>query len=298
MTGNLSIFLKKISIPAILLILGIVMVYVGISSKQDPMFNIAAVMMMLAGLISIAFSTGNLNRKVVLLIGVVTGVVAIVLLFMSYESVKNTTTYNRNYALCKLQAIQNLQDIRYIEKSYLDKHGKYIDNWDDLVEYTKTGTVPKLISNGSIPNRPITPEERKFLYNDNRPLDENMTEAEAVLLSKWKENPNAAEFAGFVRDTIQINFMDAKFGTKSYVKSREVSGLPRFVADSLPYIPFTGGKQKWILEVKDSVLMGEVKVPAIRVEGEIPFAEVQGQKNEKMYFGQLTSNDVTGSWEE
>jgi hypothetical protein len=256
-------------------------------------------MMMLAGFISLAFSTGKLNRKMMMMIGVATGVIGFFLLYLSGKSVMDTTIYNKNYEMCRLQSIQNLQDIRYLQKSYMDEHGVFISDWDKLIEYAKTGTVPKLISKGSVPNEKITPEERKYLYNDNRAIDNVMTEQEAYLLSKWKQGPRYNElFKDFVRDTIQISFMDAKFGTKSYVRSREVAGLPRFSFDSLPYIPFTGGRNKWTLEVMDSVMMGDVAVPAIYVHGEIPFAKIQGKKNEKLSFGRLTSNDMSGSWEE
>ena len=291
--------LKKFSIPAILLIIGIVMVFVGMTTEQDLIFKIAAIMMMLAGFISLAFSTGKLNRKMMMLIGVATGCIAAVLLYLSGKSVVDTTVYNQNYELCKLQSIQNLQDIRYLQKSYMEKNGVFVSDWDELLEYARTGTVPKLISKGSVPNDKITPEERKYLYNDNRPIDNVMTEQEAYLLSKWKNGPRYNElFKDFVRDTIQISFMEAKFGTKSYVRSREVAGLSRFSVDSLPIIPFTGGREKWTMEVLDSVMMGEVAVPAIFVYGEIPFAKIQGKKNEKISFGRLTSNDMSGSWEE
>src|SRR5690606_11358370 len=124
-----------------------------------------------------------------------------------------------------------------------EKNGKYLATWDELVDYAKNGTVPKLVSKGSVPARKITPEERNFLYKDNRPIDNLMTEQEAVLLSRWDANPLAADFEGFVRDTIQITFKEAKFGTRSYIRSREVAGLAPYVADSLPYIPFTKGKK-------------------------------------------------------
>lgn len=289
---------RKLAIPFILLVLGIFMVYVGFTSEQDLIYTVASVMMLLAGLISLAFSTGKLNRKMMILIGVVTGVVASVLIYLSGKSVVDTTQYMKSYELCKLQSIQNLQDIRYIQKAYAEKNGKYLATWDELVDYAKTGTVPKLVSKGSVPPRKITPEERKFLYNDNRPIDNVMTEQEAVLLSRWKENPLASEFEGFVRDTIQITFKEAKFGTRSYIRSREVAGLAPYVADSLPYIPFTKGKKMWDMKVKDSVKMGEAVVPAIEVKGQIPYAKVQGKKNEKISFGKLTSNDTAGSWEE
>lgn len=299
MTGKLSLILKKYAIPLILIALGFSMVYLGMQQKQDSTFLLAALMMVVAGLISALYSSGKLNPKITVLIGVVAGAVAIGTLWMSSKSVMDTTTYNENYQKCLNMSIQNLQDIRYIQKSYMEKNGTFLKTWEEFVEYAKTGTVPKPISKGSLPAGKITPAERDYLYGDNRPIDVDMTEEEAYKLSKWPAGPRYNElFKDFVRDTIQITFADAKFNTKSYKRSREVAGLPRFSIDSLVYIPYTGGRKKWNLETKDSVMLGETAVPAIFVHGEIPFAKIQGKKNEKLSFGRLTSNDMSGSWEE
>ncbi|MFT6244570.1 MAG: hypothetical protein ACJAXI_001338 [Crocinitomicaceae bacterium] len=48
-----------------------------------------------------------------------------------------------------------------------------------------------------VPDHPslrITPEEREYLYNDNRPINKNMTADEAIRLSQWKEGPRYDEY--------------------------------------------------------------------------------------------------------
>lgn len=63
-----------------------------------------------------------------------------------------------------------------------------------------------LISEGAVPACKITREEREYLYNDNRPIDRQMTEEEAIRLSKWKEGPRYDEyFKGFRRDNISYS---------------------------------------------------------------------------------------------
>lgn len=299
MTSKFSVLLKKYSIPAIFFLIGIVMIFFGISRSQDSTFMIAAIMMFAAGLVSVLYSSGNLKPSFVYIIGIVAGIAAAFTLYMSYKSVDETNTYNKNYAMCKNLSIQNLQDIRYVQKKYYEQNGKYIDNWDDLVKYVKTGTIPSVVSVGVVPNDKITREECKYLYGDNRAIDNNMTEEEAYRLSKWTEGPRyATMFSGFKRDTVQVSLMDTKFKSNSYVKAREIAGFPAFSPDSLPFIPFTGAREKWTMEVADSVMMGDAKVAAIHVEGLMPFSKVQGTANEKISFGKITSNDTAGSWED
>lgn len=299
MNNNLSTIFRKYSIPALFFILGIMIIVVGVVKEQDTMFMAASILMFGAALISLLYSSGKLTTRLTYIIGITSGLAAIFTLYLSVMSVKSTTTYMQNYELCRGLAIQNLQDIRLIQKKHREKYGKYIDNWDDFVDFAKNGKIDEPIAKGTVPSGRITPEERDFLYNDKRPIDKDMTVQEAYLLSKWKEGPRYDSlFSDFVRDTIEVPVIQALFSSDSYKRSRDVAGYPKFSADSLPYIPFTGAREKWTLKVKDSVQMGDAFVPAIRVEGTIPFAKMQGKKNETLSFGQLTSNDDRGSWEE
>lgn len=297
MTGRLAVLLKKLSIPFLLLLAGLIMLIVGISQSQDGMFMLSAFMMLVAGGISILYSSGKLNPKIATLIGLVAGVGAIIILFISWKSVRDTDRYNRNYDKCKMIAKQNLEDVRYIQKAYAEQYGVYLTDWNSLIDFTNNGTVPYVDAQGVVPKRKILPEERDYLYGDNRAIDNDMTEDEAYRLSKWMEGPNYTEFANFKRDTIQVSLLESKFKSRSYVENREKMGFYKFNPDSLPYIPYTN--QKWSLETKDSILVGDAKYPALYIYGKIPFADVQGKNNdtEEMFFGSLTTPDLDGSWE-
>lgn len=299
MSLNPSMLVKKFSIPFLFLVAGLIMIFFGIKNNQDATFMMSSVMMFAAGILSLLYSTGRLTTKITFIVGIAAGIAAAFTLYMSYKSVSDTNTYNKNYMMCKSLAIQNLQDIRFVQKMYMEKHGKFIADWDELVEYTKNGTLPHVIAKGNVPDTFITPAERDYLYGKNVPIDNKMTELEAYRLSKWSSGPRYNRlFSEFRRDTVQVSIMESKFLSKSYQKARETAGFGKFHADSLPYIPFTGGKEKWKIETVDSIQMGEVTVPGLYINGTIPFAKIQGTKNESLSFGNLTSNDLTGSWEE
>ena len=298
MTSQLSVLLKKYSIPILLLVAGLIMLFLGMSKSQNGTFMLAAVMMLIAGGISVLYSSGKVKPMIVTLIGLAAGVIAVVILFISWKSVHDTNIYNKNYEKCKSLAKQNLEDIRYIQKAYAEANGVYLSDWPSLVEFTKTGTIPYVDAQGVVPKRTISPEERDYLYHDNRAIDNDMTEEEAYLLSKWTEGPNwAADFASFKRDTIQVSLLKTKFQSKSYAQNREKMGFYAFNPDSLPVIPYT--KNQWSIETKDSILVNDLKYPALYVSGKIPFAEIQGKNNdtEEMHFGSLTTPDLDGSWE-
>ena len=299
MTSNLSVLLKKYSIPALFFVLGIMMLIIGIRSNQGTMFMMAAGLMFIAGVLSIGYSSGKFKAGMVYVLGIGAGIAAAITLYFSYVSVEETATYNENYVKCKSISKQNLEDIRFIQKAYAEANGKYADNWEDMIDFANNGTIPFVDAQGVVPSRKITPEENKYLYTNNPPIDNNMTDDEAYRLSKWTAGANYAEFKDFKRDTIQISHLKSKFQSKAYIESRLKAGFHKFSPDSLPYIPYTGARKKWKLETKDSVQVGEAKLPAIKVSGMIPFANIKGKNDdqEEMYFGSLSTNDTFGSWE-
>lgn len=296
METNLSVIVKKYSVPVLFFFFGIFLLVAGIKGKQDNMFLMSSVLMFIAGFLSIIYSSGKLKTSILSIIGIAAGIGALVTMYFSWMSVAETNEYNKNYTLCKSEAIQNLTDIRYAQKIYSEVNGKYISDWDSLVYFINTGTVPFVESQGVVPSRKMTPEESKFIYRDNRPIDINMTEKEAYKLAKSPICPD--DLKDFKRDTVQVSLLKSKYLTKSNTESRKNAGLKKFNAEDLPYIPFTDKKEKWKMVVKDSIQVGEDFFPAIEVSGIIPFSKIQGSKNEKVSFGKLTSNETAGSWED
>lgn len=299
MIDKLALFFKKYFVPGIFLIVGLFILILGIKNNQSGVFMFSAVLMLAAGAISVLYSLGKLKPMMVYIIGGVMGLVAILSIYMSYESVSTTNTFNENRDRCQELAKQNLTDISYIQKSYRDKNGVYLSEWDELVSYVKNGTVPTVISEGVVPSTKITADERDYLYGDNRPIDVNMTEIEAHRLSKWVEGPRYAElFKGFKRDTIEVSILESKFQTKAYVSNRENLGFGKFYPDSLPFIPYTKGDKLWTLEVKDSINFSGMTGPSIFIHGYIPFGKTEGAaENIMMSLGNINTFEHTGSWE-
>lgn len=294
MTNNFSVLFKKYSVPVLLLILGVVLLIVGVKNEQGTTFMMSSVLMFIAGGLSMLYSSGKMKTMFLVIFGALAGIAGIVMLSISWNEVSTEIATQERDELCEKTAKQNLEDIIYIQKQYQELNGVYAGTWDEVTDFINNGEVDYVYSEGSTPSRPLKREESKFLYNDNRPLDNNMTESEAYRLSKWELNPNATDYIGFKRDTTQVSLLSSKFESRSYLEARKLSGLGQFYPDSLRYIPLTKGKTEWTLETRDSLDIGEgATAPSIKVNGVLPFTKI------KMSFGSLTSpNELSGSWED
>jgi hypothetical protein len=295
MTNNLSLLLKKYSVPALFLVLALAMLILGLQSSQDSTYIIATIMMFTAGILSLLYSSGKISAKLLSILGIGAGVLAIFTLVMSATSVSDEVAHQNKYEACVKESETNLRDIRSAQKAYAETHGKYAATWEELISFIKNGKIPFVEAEGVVPGRKITEAERAVLYGDNRPIDVNMTELEALKLSK-SANP-ADDLKNFRRDTVMVSLMETKFQSKSAIRAREKAGFGPFNPDKLPIIPMSDGK-KWKLEVADSIKMGEDVFPAIRVSGTLPISRIAGTQPDEMYFGKLTTNDTSGSWEQ
>ncbi|MCH2225217.1 MAG: hypothetical protein MK066_10655 [Crocinitomicaceae bacterium] len=298
MTGNFSVIFKKYSVPVLFLVTGLVILIIGLTMNQGPMFLTASILMFIAGAATLVYSSGKLNRNFLLAFGGLAFLAAICTFYSSYSSVASSVKAQKDFDRCLAISQQNLEDVRFVQKKHFEKTGKYLKTWEEISEFIKVGTINRPVSEGTVPARKITPEERDYLYDGNPPIDKNMTDEEALRLSKWLEGPNyQADFINFKRDTVPESIMDSKFKSASYRSNRKKANFGPFYPDSLCFIPYTGATQKWELAFNDSVQMGDAKVAAIKVFGKIPFVNPQSREGIEMFFGSTTSNSLAGSWE-
>jgi hypothetical protein len=296
MNGNISVMLKKFAVPAIFFILGFVMIISGLISGQNSIWFVASFMALFAGVLSIAYSGGFLKTQLSKIIGIVAGLAALLTLILSWKSVSETAEHNKKYAFSLELTKQNLSDVRSAQKSYKEKYGVYASSWEKLEDFILNGTVADVLVKGIVPARKLTPEENVYIYKSNRPIDNNMSEEEAYILSK--SDGKFTEFVDFKRDTTQVSFYERQFGNKSYLERREKANFGKLYVDSLKFIPFTGGKEMFELKAIDSLLIGSEKVSVVEVKGKLPFAEIHGsKKRQTISFGSLTLPDLSGSWE-
>jgi hypothetical protein len=293
MNNNLSATLKKFSLPIIIVGLGLTMLIIGNNLNQPPKFMMASLFLVIAGLVMLFFSAGSNIAKVASIIGIVLGAAG---LFIYYDlsndiwSIDNARKMDREIdELVK----QNLNDIKTSQIAYKELNGSYAKSFDELKSFINNGKIKVAIKNGGVPNRRLTPEERAIIYGakDQRALDYNMTELEALFLSKSANPP--ADLKGFVRDTILSSFYESSFGAESYQQRRLKMGFPDFNVDSIFYIPSTGSKFSMV--ITDSIEFQGIKVQGLMVEGK----RKMKSKNEEVFysFGSTSSPALSSNWD-
>lgn len=293
MNNKLSATLKKFSLPIIIVAFGLTLLIVGLSSGQSPRFMMSSLFLAIAGLVMLYLSTGSNIAKIASGLGVVLGAIGLYIYFdISNDviSINNARKYDREIEeLIK----QNLADIKTSQVAFRDVHGSYAKDFDQLKKFITDGKIKIAVKNGGVPNRRLTTDERAIIYGpkDQRALDYNMTEEEAIILTK-SENP-PADLKGFVRDTMLTSFFESSFGSEPYLLRRDKMGFPEFVVDSIFYIPNTGNRFK--MTVTDSIDYQGIKVQGLFVEG---VRKMKSSNNEITYsFGSTSSPALSNNWE-
>lgn len=294
---NISVILKRYSVPAIFLVLGIIIMAIAFKGNQTMEFKLSGVLILVGAIISLLSSSSLINALTAKIIGGISLVTSGLLLFYSYQSVDETMEYQASYKSCKALSIRNLSDIRTAQKAYYENYNTFAKSWDELENFINSGTVSTVVAEGEKPSRRITEAERNFLYKDERAIDNNMTDIEAYKLSISKICPD--DLKGFKRDTVKVSFLKTTFTENlGYIKERRENGFGKFSIEDLKYIPFTNNKSAWEIAT-DKVVVGIDSVSTLRIEGIIPFTKIVGSKNkESMFIGKLEMNDLSGSWEE
>jgi hypothetical protein len=293
MNNNFSALTSKVSLPAIITVLGLALVIIGKSSGQNNMFMISTGFLTLAGLVMLFFSIGSNIGKAAIIIGGALGIAGFYTFFYignDIISIDNARKFDeRMDELVK----QNLTDIKTSQIAFREVNGSYARDWASLKDFIVNGKIKIAVKNGGVPNRRLTPEERAIIYGaaDKRALDYNMTEAEAIILAKLPTPP--ADLVGFVRDTMLTSFFDSSFGASAYLSRRNKMGFPEFNVDSIFYVPNTG--IQFMITVTDSVEFQGTKVQALLVSGE---RKLKSTGKTRVYsFGSTSSPALSSNWD-
>lgn len=159
------------------------------------------------------------------------------LAFLTYQSINKPLEFEKIKEQRYEKIIESLKNIRKAQVAYKDVHGKYTDNFDELILFIKTDSMPIVRSVGT-----LTDEQ----------YEAGMTELEAVK-------------KGFIiRDTIMISALDNIFGKN-------------FPIDDLKYVPFTNRKHQFKMGAGEIVTgsLVSVQVFEARVSNMIIFEDVK-----------------------
>jgi hypothetical protein len=311
---RVKFFWGKYMWPAIFLVVGLILLrmalvpdlveipgrYVMIDGVVEPLrkpvyqnswFLYASLFFIVASVVWVLYLLKVINTTLGYGVLTIMAVFSVYLLYQDYTNIKTTVDYIADFDERETEIKTRLDDIKQAQIAFEEKHGYYAKSMDELIDYVKNGTKMKIFKQGAIPERRITEEEMKYLYDDNRAIDNLMTEREAALLAN---SPFAATdttgLADFKRDTSYVSVMDAIFKDKKRVEARKkIGGQIPFHPDSMRYIPFT---KEMVWMDTASVIRGEdLRVSTVEIRMFHPMAD-----SITYSVGSLTENHLRESW--
>ncbi len=229
------------------------------------------------------------------IINTILGLCVLAMLFICYRSIADQQKFNKDVKLYEADVKARLLEIREAEEAYKLLHDEYCGDWDTLIAFINTGSMPTIRKEGTL---------------SDEQMEKGLTEDKvAEILSRG----DAAEIAsngleGFVRDTTWVNLKDSLYG-------------PDFDASQICYIPHSddmgAAPQKfdliavWVRTKSESLmavmecgaefgqfLIGPSKQWAREVINLTETAETQGNfPGLKIGDASLSWNNNAGNWE-
>lgn len=196
--------ISKFAPPVFMILLGVGLLAVGITSKQNTLFLSASGAIMLGGLVTLLNALGIINNKASLGVAGALALVSAYFAFANYKSIDGPIQFNKEKKERYAYVIQNLKDLREIEQAYKKEHKKYCASMDTLIQFALTDSVYTVKMFGDVPD--------------------TLTEAEAL------------EQGIIRRDTTLVPAKDFAFNP-DYMATR-ANNIPLDI-ENLRYVPFT-----------------------------------------------------------
>lgn len=255
--------------------------------KQSSLFLYGALLFVLGSIIWYLYLFGVI--KTILGYGImgVMVVASIFLLYNDFMTVNKDVQYMNRYALIENDIKARMLDLKAAESAYKEYNKHYTNNIDSLIWFVKNGKKMSVPNKGTLPERRMTPEERDYVYGDNRPIDKLMNEREANALVHGPNPP--ADLKGFSRDTVYLPVLDAIFYDKKHKTNRaKLEPELEFHPDSLKYVPYS--KMEVTIDTA-SIQKGEIRVPTLVIMMRHPMDST------KIYqVGDLNENHLRDNW--
>lgn len=298
MNNQLSLIVKRYLLPGIIVIFGIVLIILGLVTKQGGLFMMAAINLLIGGGLAILFSAGILKRNIILIIGFVCIAFTIFIGVQARASVLNTIKHDKDFTISEQLYQFRLKQIREIERAYHQKYGVYAPTFEVLKKFYVGDSIQKIDASGTVPTRKLSIKERDALYKDKRALDENMTEREAARLGALGNPTESPDLVGFKRDTIMVPYSHEYLSSSAASSKRKSLGLGEFSIDRLKYIPMTNPKIEWTIETRENVpYISNDTISTIHVYGKQPIPRFEKGAKRVVGFGNLETGSDKGTWE-
>ena len=205
-------------------------------------------------------------------INLILGVCVLGLLFICWRSISDTQNFDAAVAARENVVKARLMEIRSAEEAYKAQHeGVYCADWSVLIDFVKNGKLPVVMKQG------LLTEEQM-----NKGLTES--KAAAIVNSGDQAAIKANGLEGFKRDTIWVSLQDSLYAYEG------------FVADSLRYIPFSGGDTFEIIACPNTTRSGTIIQVMECNAPDSSFLKGMGKAGRRLIYNRGEEADAKGAY--
>jgi hypothetical protein len=312
---DIFFYIKRYLLPTVFLGVGIYVLYLAVTPEivdvqnpvtgvvepveimQEPMFMYSALLIILVSVVWFLYLLDLIKSFVGGIVLVVMLGGSSYILYQNYSAVQTQVDFDNAWEARDLEIKTRMADIKAAQAAYKESDSTYTNNMDDLINFVKNGKKMDIKKIGAEPERRLTPEESKFVYNDNRPQDFLMSEYEATILARANDGmlyfDDEKGSKPYSRDTSYIPVMEAIFESDRYLTAREkIGGVIAFHPDSLRYVPYT---TNLVVLDTSSILKGDMTVPTLLIEMVHPM-DHPDQGHKVYQIGSKTDNHLKDNW--
>ncbi|MCF0176137.1 MAG: hypothetical protein HUJ94_04810 [Bacteroidales bacterium] len=221
--------------------------------------------------------------------------VIVLLVWLSYASVMRPVKFEKERSIRERVAVQRLKDIRDLQVAFKGNTGRFASTLDSIVDFYNNGKIVITQQVGSADDSASVAFTTNFMKTHKKITPKEMLS----IYNKAKANGTAETLLVFKVDST-VNVKDELF-----------VGRADFHADSLLYIPFSGGKLTKMESVTKTV--SGVIVPLF--EAKMPFKQILKGLDEQLIINLIddrvntdrypglqvgsvtTPNNNAGNWE-
>lgn len=206
-------------------------------------------------------------------INAILAICACAMLFICWRSIADDQDFNSEVKERESVVKARLLQIRDAEEAWKsqDPEGAYCADWDKLIEFVKNGKLPMVVKIGTL---------------SDAQMEKGLTEksAAAIVNSGDQAAIAANGLQGFRRDTTWVSLIDSLYKGED------------FCADSLRYIPFSGGDEFEIIACPNTTKSGTI----IQVmECDAPFESYlkgMGKRGARLIYNSKEDADAKGAY--
>ena len=209
-----------------------------------------------------------MNKKLII---VFLGLCAVGLLFITWRSIQDTEDFDADVAARENVVKARLMEIRSAEEAYKAQYGEYCADWSVLIQFVKNGKIPVVMKQGVLTDKQ---------------MDDGLTESKAAAIVNSGDQAAivANGLQNFRRDTVWVSLMDSLYNYEG------------FVADSMRYIPFSGGDTFEIVACPNTTRSGSIIQVMECNAPDSSFLKGMGKQGSRLIYNRGEEADAKGAY--